>query len=141
MIIYIGTLGKLTEMVKSNIVDFSHIRFFILDEADRLTDPDNLRMIMSLYNACPVGGSGDNRLQVSIFLSLSVCCLAACLYACILSVFMKCYNTNNNNMTRKQYFMYLIYNSVRYVFFLQPFIPQLYEICPKKSVLILLGWI
>lgn len=63
--ILVGTLGKMNELVKNQLIDLSHVRFFILDEADRLADADNLKMIMTLYEACPVGGSGENRLQVS----------------------------------------------------------------------------
>jgi len=63
--IVVGTLGKISECVKSKTLDLSQIRFFILDEADRMTETDSLAQIMSLYAACPVGGTGDNRLQVS----------------------------------------------------------------------------
>jgi ATP-dependent RNA helicase DDX1 len=54
-------------MVKSKHLDLSQVRFFVLDEADRLTEPENMSQIMQLYNACPVGGTGDNRLQVCFF--------------------------------------------------------------------------
>lgn len=78
--IIVGTLGKISECVKSKILDLSQIRFFILDEADRMTESDSLAQIMTLYAACPVGGTGDNRLQVS-------CCLNYCTYVCSLCLY------------------------------------------------------
>jgi ATP-dependent RNA helicase DDX1 len=65
--IVVGTLGKVSDMVKNRGLDLSQVRFFVLDEADRLTDPENMQQIMHLYGQCPGGGSGDNRLQVCFF--------------------------------------------------------------------------
>jgi ATP-dependent RNA helicase DDX1 len=62
--IVVGTLGKVVDMVKNRGLDLSQIRFFVLDEADRLTDPENMTQIMYLFGQCPGGGTGDNRLQV-----------------------------------------------------------------------------
>lgn len=62
--IIVGTLGKVTEMVKSKTLDLSQIRFFVLDEADRMTEPESVSQIMTLIAACPVSGTGENRLQV-----------------------------------------------------------------------------
>lgn len=65
--IIVGTTGKITDMLKSGALNLSNIKFFILDEADRLIETENLPAIMQLYSACPGGGSGDNRLQVCFF--------------------------------------------------------------------------
>lgn len=75
--IVVGTLGKVCDMVKAKVLDLSQIRFFVLDEADRLTDPENMGQIMQLYSACPGGGTGDNRLQVRIR-STSILMLVMC---------------------------------------------------------------
>jgi len=65
--IVVGTTGKVIDMHKSGLLNLSQIKFFILDEADRLIETDNRPSIMQLYNACPGGGSGENRLQVCFF--------------------------------------------------------------------------
>ena len=65
--IVVGTTGKVVDMLKSGALNLSQIKFFILDEADRLIETENLSGIMQLYNACPSGGVGDNRLQVCFF--------------------------------------------------------------------------
>lgn len=65
--IVVGTLGRVFELHKAKILDLSQVRFFILDEADRMTDKDNLDMVLRLYAACPGGGGGENRLQVCFF--------------------------------------------------------------------------
>lgn len=65
--IIVGTTGKLVDLVKSKAIDFSRIKFFVLDEADRLIETDNLDNIMYLYNACHHEGKGGDRLQVCFF--------------------------------------------------------------------------
>jgi len=65
--IIVGTTGKVTDMLKSGLLNLSNVKFFILDEADRLIETENLPAILQLYSACPGGGSGDNRLQVCFF--------------------------------------------------------------------------
>ena len=62
-----GTTGKVLDMLKSKQLDFSQTKFFVLDEADRLIETENLPSIMQIYQACPAGGFGDNRLQVCFF--------------------------------------------------------------------------
>jgi len=65
--IVVGTLGKLTGLVKSKVLDLSQIRFFVLDEADRLLQDESIAEVMHLFNCCPGGGAGQNRLQVCFF--------------------------------------------------------------------------
>lgn len=65
--IVVGTLGRVSDLVKTNLLDLSQVRLFILDEADKMIDKDNLQQVMTLYDKCPAGGSGDNRLQVCFF--------------------------------------------------------------------------
>lgn len=75
--IVIGTIGKIAGMIKSGLLDLSQIRFFILDEADRLATPDNLASVMQIYAKCPGGGGGENRLQVlfqQLFLPVASIC-------------------------------------------------------------------
>jgi ATP-dependent RNA helicase DDX1 len=64
--ILVGTPLKVLDCVKKGLVDLSQVRMFILDEADRLLETGNLQTVMDLYNACPSGGSGGNRLQVGL---------------------------------------------------------------------------
>ena len=66
--IVVGTIGKVIDMFKSGALSLAQVKFFILDEADRMVDDaQNLQSIMQLYAACPAGGTGDNRLQVCFF--------------------------------------------------------------------------
>ena len=66
--VVVGTTGKVVDMFKSGALSLSQVKFFILDEADRMVDDaQSLQSIMQLYGACPAGGTGDNRLQVCFF--------------------------------------------------------------------------
>lgn len=66
--IVVGTTGKVIDMFKSGALSLAQVKFFILDEADRMVDDmQSLQSIMQLYAACPAGGTGDNRLQVCFF--------------------------------------------------------------------------
>eukprot|EP01041_Mallomonas_annulata_P009470 gene9470-19665_t len=65
--IVVATIGKAEDFVRRGILNLSQIRFFILDEADKLVDTQNRDSIMKLFSACPTGGTGDHRLQVSFF--------------------------------------------------------------------------
>jgi ATP-dependent RNA helicase DDX1 len=63
--IIVGTIGKLTGAMQQNQLDLSQIRFLVLDEADKLTSPDNIASIKQIFSKCPGGGTGYHRLQVS----------------------------------------------------------------------------
>lgn len=65
--VIIGTPAKILDLYKQGAADLSAIKFFILDEADRLVDGDNLPTVLELFNACPVYGKGLDRLQVCFF--------------------------------------------------------------------------
>jgi ATP-dependent RNA helicase DDX1 len=66
--IVVGTTGKVSDMLKSGSLSLANVKFFILDEADRMVDDnESMKSIMHLYSACPGGGTGDNRLQVCFF--------------------------------------------------------------------------
>jgi superfamily II DNA/RNA helicase len=55
-------------MLKAGNLSLSNVKFFILDEADRMVDDaDAMRAVLNVYSACPGGGTGDNRLQVCFF--------------------------------------------------------------------------
>jgi ATP-dependent RNA helicase DDX1 len=64
--IIVGTPGKIGDLLERKVIDMSQVRFFILDEADRLVE-DSTNLIIDVFRACPSGGSGDNRLQVCFF--------------------------------------------------------------------------
>lgn len=65
--IVVGTTGKLMDMIKRGLLNMDRVRFFILDEADRLLETGNRDDIMALYQRLPKGGVGDRRLQVCFF--------------------------------------------------------------------------
>jgi hypothetical protein len=69
----VGTPAKVLDLMEKGLLDLSLIHFFILDEADRLIDPDSLPMVLKLFNACPNYGRGEHRLQVrSLYRALSI---------------------------------------------------------------------
>eukprot|EP01133_Synstelium_polycarpum_P019075 gene19075-22840_t len=59
--IIVGTPGILDKLIKEGSIDLSNIRFFVLDEADRLIQ-DNLPILNYIYNKLPKTG-----LQVLFF--------------------------------------------------------------------------
>lgn len=61
-----GTIGRLEDMIESGAVSFEHVRFFVLDEADRLLDTGNRSSIRQMFKRIPKMGGGrkDRRLQV-----------------------------------------------------------------------------
>ena len=62
-----GTPGRIIDMVESGRLDVSGVRFFVLDEADRLLDSGNRDAILKLFDKMPKSGRGFNRLQVLLF--------------------------------------------------------------------------
>jgi ATP-dependent RNA helicase DDX1 len=71
--ILVGTIGKLTRLIETNVLDLSNIRFFILDEADALLRDDSLEAVMKIFKKCPGGGAGQHRLQVGLLNGFTVC--------------------------------------------------------------------
>lgn len=65
--IIVGTMGKIQGCLDNNSLDLSHIRHFVLDEADKLLSSDNLEAVQRIFARCPRGGAGENRLQVCFF--------------------------------------------------------------------------
>ena len=62
-----GTPGRIIDMVESGRLDVSGVRFFVLDEADRLLDSGNRDAILKLFDKMPKSGRGFSRLQVLLF--------------------------------------------------------------------------
>jgi len=62
-----GTPGRVIDFVESGKLDLSEVRFFVLDEADRLLDTGNQDAIMKLFQRFPKAGTGTYRLQVLMF--------------------------------------------------------------------------
>ena len=56
--------ARIADMLRDQALDLGAVRFFVLDEADRLVDQDGLEVVMQLFNALPKGGAGTARLQV-----------------------------------------------------------------------------
>ena len=66
--VVVGTLGTISALVKSGALSLGQVKFFILDEANRMVDNSHdFNDIMHLYGACPGGGTGEHRLQVCFF--------------------------------------------------------------------------
>jgi len=65
--VVIGTIGKVVDCIERKFMDLRQIRFFILDEADRFLETDNMKDILKIYAKLPSGGAGDTRLQVAFF--------------------------------------------------------------------------
>jgi ATP-dependent RNA helicase DDX1 len=56
--------GRIMDFVESGKLVLGSVKFFVLDEADRLLDTGNQETIMKLYSRFPKAGSGVARLQV-----------------------------------------------------------------------------
>jgi hypothetical protein len=69
--IVIGTIGKITGVLANKQLDLSYVRFFVLDEADRLTSMNNLSAVKYIFQHCPKSGTGCNRLQVLQYITHS----------------------------------------------------------------------
>ena len=65
--ILVGTVGKVLSLVGAKVLDLSRIRFFIVDEADRVIDNDGANSLTTLFSSIPKGGTGEHRLQVCFF--------------------------------------------------------------------------
>jgi len=65
--IIVGTPGKISDLIKRGLLDLSQIRFFVLDEADRILEVSGIPSIMQIFESIPSGGAGVHRLQVCFF--------------------------------------------------------------------------
>ncbi|BDA42848.1 ATP-dependent RNA helicase DDX1 [Coccomyxa sp. Obi] len=62
-----GTPGRIMDFVESGKLVLTGVKFFVLDEADRLLDTGNQDTIMKLFGRFPKAGQGVARLQVLMF--------------------------------------------------------------------------
>lgn len=58
--------GRILDLIESGKLPTDAIRFFVLDEADRLLDTGNTDAILKMYRRFPKAGAGTHRLQVGI---------------------------------------------------------------------------
>ncbi len=61
-----GMAGRVMDLVESGKLATDAVKFFVLDEADRLLDTGNLDTIMKLFGRFPKAGAGESRLQVQL---------------------------------------------------------------------------
>lgn len=57
---------RILDFVKSGKLSLAAIKFFVLDEADRLLDSGDADTVYDLFSRLPKGGSGTARLQVCV---------------------------------------------------------------------------
>lgn len=62
-----GTPARVLDFVETGRLDISRVRFFVLDEADRLLDSGSKSQIMKIFERLRKSGSGTHRLQVLMF--------------------------------------------------------------------------
>ena len=62
-----GTPGRVHDLVKQGKLSLAQVQFFVLDEADRLLDTDNLKVIVELHAKMPKVGPTGSRLQTLLF--------------------------------------------------------------------------
>lgn len=65
--IVVGTPGRVVDLVEKGSLVLDTIKFFVLDEADRLLDTGNKDAILNLFRRFPKAGTGIARLQVLLF--------------------------------------------------------------------------
>lgn len=56
--------GRLLDLLETGKLVLDSVKFFVLDEADRLLDTGNLETIMKMFRRLPKITSGTGRLQV-----------------------------------------------------------------------------
>lgn len=59
-----GTPARVIDFVQSGKLDLSAVRFFVLDEADRLLDTGSSDAILKLWRLFPKQHVGVHRMQV-----------------------------------------------------------------------------
>lgn len=62
-----GTPGRAMEFIETGKLKLDSVRFFVLDEADRLLDTGNRETLLKMFQRLPKGGTGTARLQVLLF--------------------------------------------------------------------------
>ncbi|CAG9464204.1 unnamed protein product [Pedinophyceae sp. YPF-701] len=65
--VVVGTPARVLDFAESGKLSLAAVRFFVLDEADRLTDDDVRAMVLKMFKMMPKGGAGVERLQVLMF--------------------------------------------------------------------------
>jgi ATP-dependent RNA helicase DDX1 len=67
--IVVGTPGRIIDLVESGKMRLGNVRFFVLDEADRLLDTGNQESIMKLHQraARNIANGGGGKLQTLLF--------------------------------------------------------------------------
>ena len=63
--------GRLMDLIESGKLATEAIKFFVLDEADRLLDTGNLDTILKMFGRFPKGSAGTARLQASTCITMS----------------------------------------------------------------------
>ena len=63
----VGTPGRVVDLMERGELSVDQVKFFVLDEADRLLDTGNREAIMKLFRRLPKSGTGAARLQVLLF--------------------------------------------------------------------------
>ncbi|ORY84236.1 P-loop containing nucleoside triphosphate hydrolase protein [Protomyces lactucae-debilis] len=59
--IVVGTPGRINDMLDDGTLDFSHVAYLVLDEADRMLDKGFEEDIKKIIGACPDPEKGGNR--------------------------------------------------------------------------------
>jgi ATP-dependent RNA helicase DDX1 len=62
--IVVGTPGKMMEMIRSGVLDVSHVMFYVIDEADSLVEQGNMDMLLEVFDRIP---KARQRLQILMF--------------------------------------------------------------------------
>ena len=65
--IVVGTPGRVIDLLERGELSVDQVKFFVLDEADRLLDTGNRDAITKLFRRLPKSGAGAARLQVLMF--------------------------------------------------------------------------
>ena len=63
----VGTPGRVIDLMERGELSVDQVKFFVLDEADRLLDTGNRDAILKLFRRLPKSGAGAARLQVLMF--------------------------------------------------------------------------
>ncbi|KAL3160771.1 hypothetical protein ABBQ38_009184 [Trebouxia sp. C0009 RCD-2024] len=64
-----GTPGRIMDFIESGKLPTDAVKFFVLDEADRLLDSGSQELVLKLFSKLPKAATGTQRLQVLMFLA------------------------------------------------------------------------
>lgn len=71
--VFLGA-GRVMDFIESGKLATDGVKFFVLDEADRLLDKGSQDLVLKIFSKLPKAATGTQRLQVHALTVLPHCC-------------------------------------------------------------------